>query len=81
MSAILVGERGKKISDSMGNTSRYTEWSVISRTVIIDRFIEKLIKDGVDAVINLGAGLDARPYRMNLPENLQWIEVLSSLKV
>ncbi len=26
-------------------------------------------------VINLAAGLDARPYRMNLPALLQWIEV------
>ena len=33
------------------------------------------VKDGVDAIINLGAGLDARPYRLNLPENLEWIEV------
>jgi len=71
----LVGERGKRISDSMPLISRYTEWSVISRTVIIDRFIEKLISEGVDTVINLGAGLDTRPYRMNLPETLEWIEV------
>jgi methyltransferase (TIGR00027 family) len=72
---ILIGDRGKKISDGMAKISRYTEWSVVSRTVIIDRFIEKLIKEGVDAVINLGAGLDTRPYRMNLPENLEWVEV------
>ena len=25
--------------------------------------------------MNLGAGLDARPYRMELPETLRWIEV------
>src|SRR5262249_45229250 len=30
---------------------------------------------GTDMVINLAAGLDARPYRMNLPGSLQWIEV------
>lgn len=71
----LVGERGKKISDSMPGLSRYTEWSVVSRTVMIDRFIEKLIREGVEAVINLGAGLDTRPYRMNLPPDLEWIEV------
>ncbi len=70
----LVGPRGKKISDSMANIGRYTEWAVVSRTVIIDRFIEKLISEGVDAVVNLGAGLDTRPYRMNLPQNLEWIE-------
>jgi len=26
-------------------------------------------------VVNLAAGLDARPYRMSLPASLQWIEV------
>lgn len=71
----LVGDRGKKISDAMAATSRYAEWSVVSRTVIIDRFIEQQIAAGVDVVINLGAGLDTRPYRMNLPANLEWIEV------
>jgi O-methyltransferase involved in polyketide biosynthesis len=29
----------------------------------------------VDTVINLAAGLDARPYRMALPPSLKWIEV------
>lgn len=71
----LVGERGQRISEAMPEISRYTEWSVVSRTVIIDRFIEKLLREGVDAVINLGAGLDTRPYRMNLPAHLEWIEV------
>jgi methyltransferase (TIGR00027 family) len=70
----LVGDHGKNISDSMAAISRYTEWSVISRTVIIDRFIEKLVQEGVDAVVNLGAGLDSRPYRMNLPPTLEWVE-------
>jgi methyltransferase (TIGR00027 family) len=74
LARILVGERGKQFSDSMGRVSRFTEWSVVSRTVIIDRFVESLIKSGVDAVINLGAGLDTRPYRMNLPKDLVWIE-------
>ena len=71
---LLVGDRGQKISDSMGKISRYTEWSVVSRTVIIDRFIEKAVKEGVDAIINLGTGLDTRPYRMNLPASLEWVE-------
>lgn len=71
----LIGERGRQISDSMGTMSTYTQWSVVSRTVMIDRFIEEQIKEGVDAVINLGAGLDTRPYRMNLPTTLDWIEV------
>jgi O-methyltransferase involved in polyketide biosynthesis len=38
-------------------------------------FIAQLISDGVECVINLAAGLDARPYRMNLPNQLRWVEV------
>jgi methyltransferase (TIGR00027 family) len=75
LAKVLVGDRGKLISDSMSEISFYTEWAVISRTVIIDRFIHQALKDGVDGVINLGAGLDTRPYRMDLPESLEWIEV------
>lgn len=30
---------------------------------------------GVDTVVNLGAGLDTRPYRMKLSRTLRWIEV------
>jgi methyltransferase (TIGR00027 family) len=71
----LIGERGKKIAESMPKIGKYTEWSVISRTVIIDQFILDMITDGVDTVLNLGAGLDTRPYRMNLPAELKWIEV------
>lgn len=33
------------------------------------------IAGGCDTVVNLGAGLDARPYRLDLPAGLEWIEV------
>lgn len=71
---MLAGSRGKAFADSAPKLSRYTEWTVIARTLIIDRFIERAVREGVDTIINLGAGLDARPYRMNLPQNLRWIE-------
>jgi methyltransferase (TIGR00027 family) len=53
-------------------------WSVAIRTRIIDEFIGTAvaagIDAGIDAVLNLGAGLDARPYRMDLPASLLWVE-------
>jgi len=76
--AKLSGDKGRQIAEAMHKkipSMRYTSWSVVIRTYIIDNYIEKLIADGVDTVLNLGAGLDARPYRMNLPKNLRWIEV------
>jgi O-methyltransferase involved in polyketide biosynthesis len=50
-------------------------WSVVIRTVIIDELITRAIGEGVDTVLNLGAGLDTRPYRMALPEDLRWVDV------
>ncbi|HET6228251.1 MAG TPA: SAM-dependent methyltransferase [Bacteroidia bacterium] len=72
---VLIGDRGKKIADSMKNISKNIAWSVVLRTLAIDAFIEKLLKEGVDTILNLGAGMDTRPYRMNLPATLKWIEV------
>lgn len=72
--SLLIGDTGKLVA-TRTQGSRYTAWSVVIRTLIIDRFIEKLLLENIDTVINLGAGLDTRPYRLNLPENLRWIEV------
>src|SRR5450759_4596287 len=51
------------------------EWAWVMRTVLFDRFIAGEIAAGADMVVNLAAGLDARPYRMALPPALRWIEV------
>lgn len=50
-------------------------WSVALRTKVIDDYILESIQDGVDAVLNLGTGLDTRPYRLSLPPHLDWYEV------
>jgi len=71
--AKLAGDRGRKIADAMP-TSRIVGWSVALRTKIIDEFLQSAISAGVDTILNLGAGLDARPYRMQLPAALHWIE-------
>jgi methyltransferase (TIGR00027 family) len=49
-------------------------WPMIARTKIIDDLILSSIAEGTDRVLNLAAGLDTRPYRLALPEKLQWIE-------
>jgi len=73
LASVLAGEQGKKIAQTM--PMRFmTEWVVAIRTCIIDAFIQEVIGEGVDTVVNLGAGLDTRPYRMDLPETLLWIE-------
>jgi methyltransferase (TIGR00027 family) len=69
----LAGERGAQIAAAMP-MSRVIAWTVAIRTCIIDDYINLAIGEGVDSVLNLGAGLDTRPYRMNLPASLNWIE-------
>lgn len=71
---ILIGENGINLA-TRTQGSRYTAWSVVMRTFIIDKFITELLKENIDTVLNLGAGLDTRPYRMELPTKLRWIEV------
>src|SRR5437899_361360 len=70
----LAGDRGEQIAAAMKFTDRHT-WSWVTRTYLFDQFITEQIAQGVDAVVNLAAGLDARPYRMPLPPALKWVEV------
>jgi methyltransferase (TIGR00027 family) len=71
----LAGEHGVKIAASLSRVRAFREWMVVVRTRIIDDFIYAAVAQGVDTVLNLGAGLDTRPYRMDLPGSLRWIEV------
>ena len=70
----LAGERGEQIAASMSFAEK-NSWPFVARTWLIDQVISSQVKLGTDMVVNLAAGLDARPYRMNLPGSLQWIEV------
>ena len=70
----LAGQRGEQIAKLMplgGDNA----WSIITRTYLIDEFIRAELQRGADMVINLAAGLDSRPYRMQLPPSLHWVEV------
>jgi len=72
---LLIGERGDVLARRTQG-SRYTAWSVVIRTRIIDEFILSLVRDhSIETILNLGAGLDTRPYRLDLPDTLHWIEV------
>jgi methyltransferase (TIGR00027 family) len=69
----LAGTRGEQIATSLPFSDRAT-WAWVMRTYLYDQFISEQIQQGVDMVVNLAAGLDARPYRMALPGSLKWIE-------
>lgn len=70
----LVGDRGEQIVKSMRLGKAYA-WPMIVRTAVMDEIILRLVKrQGVDTVLNLAAGLDTRPYRLDVPSGLHWIE-------
>ncbi len=70
----LAGERGERIAAAL-TFGDDNAWSFIARTYLFDRFVTRLVKHGADLVVNLAAGLDTRPYRMELPASLRWVEV------
>ncbi|HTE45739.1 MAG TPA: class I SAM-dependent methyltransferase [Gemmatimonadaceae bacterium] len=73
--ARLAGERGNAIVDSM-KRGRAMAWAMIVRTSVFDEIILDRIRiGGVDTVLNLAAGLDARAWRMKMPASLRWIDV------
>ena len=70
----LAGAHGFQIASTLPDGNKH-EWAWVARTYLFDQFLSRAIHDGADLVVNLAAGLDARPYRMNLPATLQWVEV------
>lgn len=72
---ILLGDRSIEFAKAQSNVNKWTNWTVVMRTVIIDNMIRDLISQGHTTFVNLGAGLDSRPYRMQLDAKIKWIEV------
>ena len=69
----LAGEHGRAIIAGVPRSTR-NGWWLVARTKIIDDAIIEAISNGCDRVLNLAAGLDTRPYRLDLPSNFTWVE-------
>src|SRR5579862_1839724 len=68
----LAGERGRAIAQRMKGRDA---WPFTARTLEFDEAITRFVAAGADAVVNLAAGLDTRPYRLKLPTSMRWIEI------
>ena len=71
----LAGPEGQRIVEEMPR-GKATAWAMITRTVVFDEVILDVVRSRkIDCVVNLAAGLDARPWRLSLPPSLRWIDV------
>ncbi len=73
--ARLAGEEGPALVAHLPG-ARGIAWAMIVRTAVFDQMIlDRVRNHGVTLVINLAAGLDARPWRLDLPPELAWVDV------
>ena len=72
---VLAGGKGEILVNILGDERKGLS-AIAIRTCVIDELIEQLLKlHEIDVVINLGAGLDTRPYRLKIARSILWIEV------
>jgi len=71
LASLLAGDKGRAIAAAF---PPMTTWQVSMRTLVIDSFLRQAWSDGVRLFVNLGAGLDTRPYRLELPPDTRWVE-------
>ena len=71
---MLEGGKGTEIAKSIPQ-GQDNAWAWVTRTYLFDKFIREEIARGTDLIVNCAAGLDARPYHMDLPSNLHWVEL------
>lgn len=74
LATLLAGPHGEALTGTIRG-SRFVQWVMALRTVAIDRLIASALSRGADTIVNLGAGMDTRPYRLSLPESVRWFEV------
>ncbi|MET8779241.1 SAM-dependent methyltransferase [Nocardia sp. NPDC004654] len=75
LAATLAGSAGESLASSnILPPGARNHWPTVVRTKLVDDIVVESLARGCDRVINLGAGLDTRPYRLRLPDELTWHE-------
>ena len=73
LARVLAGDRAGTIAPV--RRRMVSSGGVVARTAVLDEVILRLLDVGmIERVVNLGAGLDTRPYRLDLPRKLRWVE-------
>jgi methyltransferase (TIGR00027 family) len=70
----MAGDLGESIVREVPHGGSMA-WAVIVRTAVMDEMIMDCLERGATHVLNLGAGLDTRAFRLKLPTDLLWFDV------
>ncbi len=71
----LADDKSNALLNMLQTSRRFDERIMAVRTQVLDDLILEEVGNGVDCVVNLASGLDTRPFRLNLPADLLWVEV------
>jgi methyltransferase (TIGR00027 family) len=71
----LAGERGLAMFRRLQHPEIMLFGMAIRTRFVDELVLEALAAGGVGTVVCVGAGLDTRPWRLDLPSELRWIEV------
>jgi hypothetical protein len=72
--AHLAGSRGARLFDECSIDGRALEAALA--VAVVDDVIQHIVLDQhLHTVVHLGAGLDTRPFRLALPNDLRWVEL------
>lgn len=73
--ARLAGERGQAILCGLPHANILRMGLAIRTRFIDELLLEALAMNSIATVLSVGCGLDTRPWRLELPSNLRWIEI------
>jgi len=71
----LAGERGVAILRAMPHANVLRLGMAIRTRFLDELLLDALAQYPIATVLSVGCGLDTRPWRLELPSNLRWIEI------
>ena len=73
--ARLAGERGMAILRALPQPEMMRFGIGVRSHLMDELLLEALASEKIATVLSLGCGLDTRPWRLNVPADLRWIEI------
>jgi len=73
--ARLAGERGKAILNQMPHANILRMGLAIRTRFVDELLMEAVAAYGLTTVLSVGCGLDTRPWRLDVPSSVRWVEV------